>query len=42
MLSYLHLIARAEGKQNLSEILRDFKKFTNREIIKQIQDEPEG
>nr|NQU92424.1 transposase [Bacteroidota bacterium] len=42
MPSHLHLIARAEGRYNLSEILRDFKKFTAKKIINQIIDEPES
>lgn len=36
MPSHLHLIARAAGNYSLSEILRDFKKFTAKTIIKQI------
>jgi REP element-mobilizing transposase RayT len=42
MPSHLHLLARAEGTCNLSDILRDFKKFTSKEIIKQIVSEPES
>lgn len=42
MPSHLHLIARAEGKDTMSDILRDFKKFTARKIIGQIQEEPES
>jgi REP element-mobilizing transposase RayT len=42
MSSHLHLIARAEDNFNLSDILRDFKKFTSKAIIKQILDEPES
>jgi len=38
----LHLIARAEGKDTMSDILRDFKKFTARKIVGQIQEEPES
>lgn len=42
MPSHLHLIARAEGEFSLSEILRDLKKFTSKEIIKQIENESES
>jgi len=37
MSNHLHLIASAQN-QDLSEILRDFKKFTSNQIIKAIQD----
>lgn len=42
MPSHLHTIVRAEGQYNLSEILRDFKKYTSKAIVKQIQEEPES
>ena len=42
MPSHLHLIARAESNNTLSDILRDFKKFTSKAIIKQILNEPES
>jgi REP element-mobilizing transposase RayT len=42
MSSHLHLIARAEGDSSLSDILRDFKKFTSKAILTQIQKEPES
>jgi putative transposase len=42
MPSHLHMIARAEGNFTLSEILRDFKKFTSKAIIRQILDESES
>lgn len=42
MTSHLHLIARAEGTNSLSDILRDFKKFTSKTIIRQIMDEAES
>ena len=42
MPSHLHLIARAGSKFTLSDILRDFKKFTSKAIIKQILSEPES
>ena len=41
MSNHLHLSARAGGKQNLSEIIRDFKQFTSKGIIRQIKEEPE-
>jgi REP element-mobilizing transposase RayT len=42
MPSHLHLIARAESEYSLSDIMRDFKKFTSRKIINQILNEPES
>ena len=42
MSSHLHMIARADGSFTLSEILRDFKKFTAKAIIQQIIEEPES
>ena len=42
MSNHIHLIAKAVGEPNLSEILRDFKKFTSKAIVKQIQEEPES
>jgi REP element-mobilizing transposase RayT len=42
MSNHLHLIARAEGKFTLSEILRDFKKFTSKALIRHILEEPES
>jgi REP element-mobilizing transposase RayT len=42
MPSHLHLIARSEGKDTMSDIIRDFKKFTARKIITQIQEEQES
>ena len=37
MSNHLHMIVRAEGKQQLSAILRDFKKFTSRQILEAIE-----
>ena len=37
MSNHLHLIAQAQAPHRLSDILRDFKKFTGRSIIKAIQ-----
>ena len=42
MPSHLHTIIAAEGDGNLSDILRDFKKFTSKEIVRLIQEEPES
>jgi REP element-mobilizing transposase RayT len=42
MPSHLHLIARAENNYSMSNILRDFKKYTSKAIIRQISDEPES
>ncbi|MDB5263748.1 MAG: transposase [Adhaeribacter sp.] len=40
--NHLHLIASAKEGQNLSNILRDFKKFTSKAILKAIGEEPES
>lgn len=37
MSSHIHLIARAKDEQTLSEVLRDFKKFTTRQILHEIE-----
>jgi putative transposase len=42
MPSHLHMIVRSEGEHTLSDILRDFKKYTSKAIIKQIEQEPES
>jgi len=43
MSNHLHLIAAAaEGSKGLSAILRDFKKFTAKQIIKTIKEQPES
>jgi putative transposase len=42
MSNHLHLICRAGNTTTLSEILRDFKKFTARVILQEIQDQPES
>ena len=41
MSNHIHLIIQAEDN-NLSDILRDFKKFTSRSILKMIQTESES
>lgn len=40
MSNHLHLMASSET--NLSDTLRDFKKFTSKKIIESLQDEPES
>jgi len=42
MPSHLHLIASSDGKYKLSDILRDFKKFTSKKLVEQIFQEPES
>jgi len=42
MSNHLHMIVKAVGKQTLSEIIRDFKKFTSRTLVNDILDEPES
>jgi REP element-mobilizing transposase RayT len=42
MPSHLHLIAAARDGFDLSDIIRDFKKFTNKKIITLIKNEPES
>ena len=42
MHSHLHLICRASEGNRLSDILRDFKKYTSKKIARQIEDEPES
>ncbi len=42
MHSHLHLFCKSVGKYNLSEIMRVFKKFTSKKIIKTINEEPES
>ncbi len=42
MSSHLHIICSAAEGYVLTDILRDFKKFTSKKIIKQIKEEPES
>ena len=42
MSNHLHLIAEAREGFDLSDILRDFKKFTSKEIIREIMEYPES
>jgi REP element-mobilizing transposase RayT len=42
MSNHIHLIIRRKGVSTLSDILRDFKKYTAKTIIEAIQTEPES
>jgi len=42
MPSHLHLICRTTGDIGMSELLRDFKKFTSKAIVKKVMEEPES
>jgi REP element-mobilizing transposase RayT len=42
MSSHLHLLCKGVDGFILSDIMRDFKKFTSKEIVKTIQEEPES
>ncbi len=42
MSNHLHMIVRSSGKDILSDILRDFKKYTSRSIVEQIEEEHES
>jgi len=42
MPSHLHMICRADGDLTLSDILRDFKTFTSKNLINQITEETES
>ena len=42
MPSHLHIICKAKEGYELANIMRDFKKFTSREILKQIKEGKEG
>lgn len=42
MPSHLHMLCRAKEGYELSSIIRDFKKFTSKKIIQNIQQEPES
>jgi putative transposase len=42
MTNHIHLIASAKEESNLSDVLRNIKKFTNKAIIKAIQQENES
>ncbi len=42
MPSHLHLIAKSVGQDTLSDIIRDFKKYTSKKLIEQISEDPES
>jgi REP-associated tyrosine transposase len=42
MSNHLHLIVSAKENHHLSDIIRDFKKFSSKAIIKAIQENPES
>lgn len=42
MSNHLHLVCRANEGFRISEIIRDFKKFTSKSILKLIQEIPES
>ena len=42
MPSHLHTICKAGSKVSLSDVLRDFKTFISKNVISQIQEEPES
>jgi REP element-mobilizing transposase RayT len=42
MPSHLHVLCRSKKGFNLSDIIRDFKKFTSTELIRTIQEESEN
>jgi REP element-mobilizing transposase RayT len=42
MSSHIHLLCKGTNGFVLSDIMRDFKKFTSKKIIQTIQDEPES
>ncbi len=42
MSNHLHLVAQADEKHNLSDIIRDFKKYTAKKIIEEIKSIPES
>ncbi len=42
MSNHMHMVAQAADDKNLSDILRDFKKFTSKAIVKAISEIPES
>lgn len=42
MSNHIHMIVNCDEQYNLSEVIRDFKKFTSRKILFQIQNDPES
>lgn len=41
MSNHLHAIVSAEGEQTLPDIMRDFKKFTNKRILAELETDPQ-
>jgi REP element-mobilizing transposase RayT len=41
MTNHIHLIIRAKEGYKLQDILRDYKKFTSKALIKEIQENPQ-
>ncbi len=41
MTNHMHLVAKSKDKFNLSDTIRDFKKFTSKQVIKAIEQNPE-
>ncbi len=41
MSNHLHAIVSAEGEQTLPDIMRDFKKFTNKRILAELEADPQ-
>ena len=39
MSNHLHMVVSTEGEQTIGEILRDFKKFTNKKILKTLEED---
>lgn len=42
MSNHLHMVVSSEPSHDLKDVIRDFKKYTSRKIIEQIQSEPES
>jgi len=42
MPSHLHLMCSSQDEYHLSDIIRDFKKFTSKRLVQNIQEEPES
>ena len=42
MPSHLHMLCRVEQKGGLSDLLRDFKKFTSKQVVRLVMEEPES
>jgi len=40
MTNHVHLVAKANGASRMSDILRDLKKFTSKQIVKAIEENP--